>query len=429
MKCSLELPDVIRSLRINEHAESLAPGWEKNQASLPDGTLPFLERKHVEWAASVAQLPGEIVRLLVETASRVQADDALRVLAWHCERCLPVDDVDFRRWPLPLKALGKKLAGMFYVLVLLSRTRKMLEVFERRNIPDDIRRDTIACLERFIKGGEYPETHGAPGLAPANFNWLRYHWLGVTFRIGRLEFCVHRKFPGRIRAFRNQNTGQVVALAEGGLRFRSDGQMDGANGIFEDPARAWTSHLERSDTEIIGNPIDPKGYAVREDVSLSLKAWKEVLSQESDVLPIHIPPLPPAPMDFEACGNSLARAKQVFPKCFPERTFAAFFCSSWVLDTRLPELLPSSSNIVRFQKEMYLYPRLYKRNGLLFEAIFGKGVANLDAAPMQTSLQRAAAAFLKAGGRFNNGGGCFLLLDDLKWGSRHYRNHVFTGIV
>ncbi len=428
-KQSLKLNDVVHSLEVVDYVSVVESRWEQSLATLPNGILPFLEKKHIEWAVDVLKLSGDILSLLLETASYIQKNDALRAFAWHSKYCLPLtDDFNFRNWPLLLGVLDRKHAGMFYVLALLSGTREMLDVFEQRNIPDDIRCDTMACVENFIKGGRYSETHDCPGLAPADLEWLRYQWKGVTFHIGRLEFCVHKKFPGKLFAFKNRTTGQVIALASDGLRFRNDGQIDGANGIFEDPDKVWFSHLERSDTEIIGNPIVPDGHAAKENISLSLTVWKEVLSQESDILDIHIPFFPPAPMDFEESGHFLARAKQVLPECFPEKKFAAFFCSSWILDSRLQDVLSSNSNMLRFQREMYLYPRFYERSGLVSEAIFGKEANDLASVPQQTSLQRAAATFLKDGGRFNGGGGCFLLLEDFNWGSQCYQTDSYIPI-
>ena len=58
-------------------------------------------------------------------------------------------------------------------------------------------------------------------------------------------------------------------------------------------------------------------------------------------------------MDFEACGESMRTALAFFPRHFPERLPAvAFVCSTWFFDAQYQQILPATSNIVRFQREL-----------------------------------------------------------------------------
>lgn len=75
------------------------------------------------------------------------------------------------------------------------------------------------------------------------------------------------------------------------------------------------------------------------------------------VLGVHIPADGGA-MSPRACAESIAWAREFFPKHFPDRFPGppVFVCSSWLLDPRLGELLRPDSNIVAFQRLFALTP-------------------------------------------------------------------------
>ena len=125
-------------------------------------------------------------------------------------------------------------------------------------------------------------------------------------------------------------------------------------------------------------------------------------------------------MAHDRCGESFRRALSFFRNHFPDRSFDAFCCSSWLLDTELQSFLPEKANIVRFQREFYLFPVPFGPEYVLGN-ILGSVPDDLSAAPRRTALQRAAVAALQSGKSLRpTGGGCFLLPDDLDWGSQVY---------
>ena len=412
--------EALERLGLGAAEEVLEPGWDEARSERPAGEVPFLVPGYVRWACEAAGLSPELALLVAEAARTVRADPCLTALAWTCHRNVGAPQESIRRWPVPEQAMGD-LAGMFYVLVLLARTPGMQDVHQRRGIPPDVVRGTAGALEHTMTAGEYQRSHGRYGLSASNLDWLKHHWNGTIYRLGRLEYYIAGTCRLQVRVFRHRTHGQVVALAEDGTRFRADGQMDGAAGVY-DGATSWVSVLEENPDELAGNPVDPTGSAQGRRVRLPKSDWREVLSRGSDVLGVHIPS--GSRLDLDACGVSLGRARDVLPRCFPEKTFAAFTCHSWLLDTTIDGLLGPESNIVRFQREMYLVPRLYRRPDVVEDAIFGRPVADLACAPRETSLQRALIQHLQGGGRLNGGGACFLLLDDLDWGSQRYRRQA-----
>jgi hypothetical protein len=259
---------------------------------------------------------------------------------------------------------------------------------------------------------------GFPGVSPRILNWLMNHWRGELYRLSRLQH-IPCTFHGKVRAFRHRTKGTVVALSEDGVRYRADGQVDGAGGVF-DKEKAWTATLRITDNEIVGYPIAPVGEAVHREVRLPASEWRQVLAPGDMVIGMHIPA--GSPMAYELCGDSMRKAVEFFPKYFPDKPFVALTCFSWILDAQFEKLLPPTSNLVRFQKEVYLFPIPAGSEGAL-RTVFGVKYKDWANVRRETVMQRAFAKHIDKGGHFR-GGGCFLFPEDLNWGSRFYRRQV-----
>lgn len=418
----MDLDTVARTLNIRDNADVLRANWDLSQRAMPQDGIAFLSPGYVEWACGAAFLPRDMTQALVEVAGKIAKDEALCALAWYCHCCLfcsGSERVSPREWPLLTSALGRD-AGLFNVLVLFSGTPRMQEFHNQRGIPANVVRDTVLNLKWFLENGDYREDYGQWGMRPSNLCWLLRHWRGNLYRLGRfhLAFGVSQ---ARLRAFRHRTEGTVVALSEDGIRYRSDGQVDGAGGV-KDIVGAWTSALTITNKEIAGYPIDPGGYAIHRQLRLAADEWQQVLSPGDPIIEIHIPG--GGPMAHDECGESLRMGLEFFPKHFPEKPFVAFTCGSWILDAQFEQIMPASSNLVRFQKEVYLFPISGSSEGTL-RAVFGRKMQDISKAPRDTTMQRAFSRHIENGGHFR-GGGCFLLPDDFDWGSQFYRNQALA---
>jgi hypothetical protein len=357
----------------------------------------------------------------VAAAGRIAADEALAAFAWYCHDRLFLQKnqkVNVRAWPDLQQTLDRD-AGMFYVLVLLSGTPQRQETHGRRGIPADVVRATILDLKLCLETEDYTKRTGHYGISLRILSWLLGHWRGELYRLGRLQF-VYSPMWGRVRAFRDTSTSMVVALSEAGVRYRSDGQVDGTGGVV-DAESAWDSTLTITDKEIVGYPVHPAGAAIHHELVLPRSEWQQELAHRDAVIDMHI--AAGEPMTYEACGDSIRRAMAFFPRHFPEKTCSAFTCFSWILDDQFERLLPPTSNLVRFQKEVYLFPISSPGRGPL-ETVFGFKPDDIRIAPRNTTMQRAFAEHIERGGHFH-GGGCFLLVKDFNWGSRFYRRQQF----
>lgn len=418
---NMRFESVVTELGMQDKAGAIAADWDVAQQSRPCGEVPFLTESYVRWACQEAYLPEDVTEAAVAAAKRITADEALSAFAWYCHDRLfrqTAQKVPVRQWPDLLQALGHD-AGMFYVLVLLSGTPQRQEIHRQRAIPADIIKDTVLDLKLCLEVEDFRRKHGHWGISLRILDWLLFHWRGMLYRVGRLQF-IHGPVHGKIRAYRQKETGLVVALSEAGVRFRGDGQADGTGNVFDTKA-AWTSTLTITEKEVTGYPLHPFGAAVQRELTLSRTEWTRELGPGDFVLEMHI--AAGEPMTYDACGESIRRAMEFYAKYFPDKPYVGFTCYSWILDHQFERLLPPTSNLVRFQKEVYLFPIRSGGSGPL-ETVFGFKPDDIRTAPRNTTMQRAFAEHIEKGGHFHDGG-CFLLAKDFNWGSRFYRSQKF----
>jgi hypothetical protein len=297
---------------------------------------------------------------------------------------------------------------------MLAGVPQMLETYRRLDLPGDIFRETISDLRLWMETDYYFQRYQCWGITPWIARWLCHHWRGLILQLGRLQFSLGR-FGGRLKVYRHRQTHQVVALSEAGIRYTTEGSM--WRECCGDESPTWISSFDQTSDSVTGNPLTPNGVAHQAPLRLPLVDWELVLAHNAEVLIFHVPT--GAPLTFEGCGDSFRRALEAFPRFYPNFHFRAFWTSTWMMDPRLQRLLGIESNIVRLQREMYVYPGLQGDNNQYYERIFGWGTNDINQVKWKTSLQRNIGNYLNNGGHFHGGFG-FLLKDDFDWGKQVY---------
>lgn len=143
------------------------------------------------------------------------------------------------------------------------------------------------------------------------------------------------------------------------------------------------------------------------------------LALSDPLLDTHIPA--GGGMTPELVRESMQQALEFFPRYFPDRPFVGFGCASWILNPDLEEMLGGDSNMVRWQRELYLFPWPSGPRDGLAAAYDEHEPEDLATAPRDSRLRRAMLERLESGGRLRSGG-MFLLTEEFpRYGSRPYR--------
>lgn len=412
------LDSLLEKLNLKEFKDVFSLEGEAAPSEFDDAP-EILSKSFIVGNAAEAGLDEESVEQLLKTAGRISSDPSLKWLFQYshflifksCKR----DERIGSQFPDMESVMGSE-GPTFLMLLALSGIPESREYFRKMDMPQDVADWAVRDLSIWCR--HFKENKGFVGLTPRILGWSCGLLRGGLYRLGRLQFNI-RPFGGLLRAYRNKNSNEVIALAEDGLELDSEGQFDGVDDVF-DEAGAWKSVLHVENGKATGNPVSPLGFVKKETVTLDLGEWDEVLAPEDPILDTHIPA--GAAMTVEACADSFNRAMEFFPKYFPDKTFKGWACHSWFLDIQYEKILPETSNIIKFQREYYLFPS--KASGKeSYRRVFGEnGMENgIKQAPRKTSMQKAVAEFIEKGGRLR-AGGAFFLKEDMPYGRQVYRN-------
>ncbi len=384
----------------------------------------------VDWCSLIA-VPPAAIPALREMAAEVSADAALLQVfrAFHEQTALRGEWL--REWaPLPFDPLVESRLGerasLFYLLAYLSALPHAWQNYQRLGVSLEIFKDTMLDFRFYIQ--DYYDLRGRWGYA--QFPWIWRHLSSVLFRLGRLQYMLI-PFQGGVTAYRRRAGAshdasasgalpEILLLADPEMSLRQDGYAYGAgNPQSESDAPAapsWQPLFEARSDGWRGHPVSPNGRAAAQPVFLPSAEWELILQRGDTVLDLHIPRADP--LNAQTCGGSYAQALEFFPRVFPGTIPRALYCHTWMFSPQLQQLLPPESNLVKFQREFYLYPSP-GGVGFLWSFVFGEKYPDPASAPRDTFLRRAVLDWLAAGGEiFDLPGLMFHAPHD--WGKQPY---------
>ncbi|MBI4979067.1 MAG: DUF5596 domain-containing protein [Spirochaetes bacterium] len=394
-------------------SDIFADDWDLSAPS-QSGVYAFITKESVQALCEALMFENDIRDAFINALPLFDSEPVRR-LFWHChwlmfKRGVPYPRDRFVQWPLLTMQSGDH-ADMFYAFLFLSGALAVSRAHEALRIPRDVTVETLSDLAVWMR--THRERTGRIGISEKN--WLYNHYTIKLFRLGRLQF-LFEEFPHSVTVYRSRAHNGVVMLAPADVKFRRDGQYDGIMGVA-DPKAATTS-FEETDNAWKGNTITPEGGITAKTATLKKSEWDLILKKGDPALSFHIAAT--GPMDHAQCGESFARARDFYPRHFPEYGSRCFFSVSWLYDHQFDGLLPDTSNIVKLQRELFLYPLPEAGDKQHWERIFGKRYENINDAPQNTSLQKTFAAHVKNGGHWRSSG-ALLFPEDIRWGSAVYR--------
>lgn len=411
------LAQVLETLHIPlAQAAAWEKNWSQSMRTFDSAKLLCLSPGWLKQTALDLGWSTEIQEALISGLSLFDDLPLLSVLLQHCHNLMfeePQHNVELSKWP-DLPEDLHEAAGLFYAFVFLTGIPQVLKRHKKMGIPADITQATLNDYPLWLK--DYKQKKGRWGLHRTQaFAWLYYHLTARLFQLGRLQFRLE-KFDNAFRVYRN-TAGKTAVLIEAGQIIRPDGRYDGANGIYAGK-NAQTTTFSISPAAIVGQPVATNGLIQFNTVSLPASDWKEQLAQGDNVLGIHIPA--GSPLTPEACLNSVLTAQKFFTEHFPQYQARAYTCISWMLDPQFALFLPPKSNIMLFQRQFCRFPIPNADDRQTLERVCGAEHIQLETMQQKTSLQRAVAAHMLAGGRWYKTGGLILTPDIHLWGKEPY---------
>lgn len=382
-------------------AAQLSLRWDEAMRARPADQLPFLDPAGISAAHRACGLDETALAALQAVAAEVSGDPVLQALAWYLHWRLWHDPTrgNMPAPPSLERRLGD-LAGAFHLLLAIGFPAALKAVHVRRGYPEDVTAETVQQVRCFY--GNHLRGRRLPGVYARQLTWLRTYVDDPYVRLGRFEFQL-TTLAAPVIAWRHRD-GAITAFAEHGLGLDAEGLCPpgGASG-----AGGWTAQFTEEPAFVQGHRITVDGRAERTATRLERGAWQPFLRRGDTILSLHIPA--GGGMDLTACADSFRRAAAFFPRHHPESPPSAIWCSTWFLDPQLRRLLPADANPLRLQRCLQLHPvPPWGDGGLWF--VFLMDTADPERLPRDTSLQRALAGFLAAGGRWRGGAG-FLPFD------------------
>lgn len=249
---------------------------------------------------------------------------------------------DVKNFDRPSTPPGKEPLGYEMVtgLALCAQLNEAVKKFEKKGFPEDIIRDTLRIAVGGV--GNYVRTHhGAWGYDL--LWWAQLYVEGKLFLIDRLEMELHSRFEGKAVVFQN-GEGEIVSFAKD-IMVHRDGMALGSL-YYEDEEGAFEATLAETEDAYIGYPYGKDGRVSSEKIVLAKEEWKLVLQKGDPVVRIHIPR--EGKLTPESVERTIEKTIQFLKQHYPEYTYKAFACCSWLTDPQLIEMLGEDSNIAKF---------------------------------------------------------------------------------
>ncbi len=389
---SFEFKDCVDYCGFDNLPEGLEQFYDLYQ---PEELQYFIERNFLKEVFDRFHLPAAEQKLLTAAVETVEEDPKLfyfsKFLVWDMCSARNRCDVDNYRNMTPV--CMPKHKELYSFLLLLACVVPSIALLKERKVPEQYYRDIPfqpmkSQLEKLVQGD----------MTVSDFPWDMNFYTCSIFLMDRFLFIPYR-FGDSFTMYRNKSTGKVIALKHAGEQFRRDGQFNGINEVF-DAVGPFTSLWQETNDSITANPINPMGFVEKNTITLSKKDWDMALVQGDTLLALHVPSGPG--YTPERLRNSMVLALEFYDKYFPELPIKGFWSESWLYDSRLSLVLDNeTSNIIKVQRQFYLYP-IHEGDGMLRYEAFGDWKADPEKVELKTSLQKAAAAYMKTGARFNN---------------------------
>lgn len=290
--------------------------------------------------------------------------------------------------------VGTPASAMLPLLVHLPSIEGLYDGMRRRGFTHEEAKTTLSIYRQYMRE-EKLYRGGYVGISGGISNWMAYFTKGNFFYPGYAGLNFHlTNIPHNDPYFlRHRKTGEIQPLFGDGQEFHRSGILLGSAGA-EDTEGMFIAQFEETNTAYIGNP-SRGGLTSRERERFCKSEWELVLKPLDRVLGTHIffdADLSPDQLDI-----AFREAERMGREYFPECGFKGIYCSSWMMNPMIGEILGEQSKIHGFASR---YTRYQKQSaGTLYRSFVFPGKYETDEQlPENTTLQREFKKHLLAGG-------------------------------
>lgn len=335
-------------------------------------------------------MPAGATELLEDIAARIKSDKRL----FEIYRDFYESYIGSGYWttvwePLKINPYVEEVFGnhssLFYLHAALERLPCTEQRYRELGIGEDLFVETLRDIGMHVQ-----RAYDLVGYyCIRNFTWIWRHLEARMFRLGRLQYLI-MPFNGAVKGFYNSSKDILLLLSKGGIELRENGDMQGVCKKEKTAGGFITQYLETEDS-YVGNPVTPYGKGIQAQIRLKKKAWEKILDENDCLLDIHIPK--DGEFNLKTVMDSYEQAGHFFKKFFSGVTIKGMYCHTWLFSPQLQEMLPGNSNIVRFQRQFYLYPTVGSVD-FLWKNVFNDLTEVKDAKP-DTFLRRKVLEYIE----------------------------------
>lgn len=323
---------------------------------------------------------GEYYPLVIEGAEQIKKDKELSLwlsVITEYYKIATKSEIDAVKMP------DRKTAGpdVLHIFPFLARINKTVEAYESHGFSKEEISNTLGVFKRMFVLTEMAT--GKPGYSSKYYNWSKLYSYCEIFDCGSFNFQF-KKMPFHAMLLKNKLTEEFSVIMTVG-KFNEEGLIFEEG--FDSEEGSFTAEFSETDEEYVGHEAIG-GYVCRELEKFKKSEWECVVKRLDEAISLHIPR--DADLSPDAIDKSIDNGIKIIKERFPEYKPKLIFCSSWLLDPELGELLDDGSKILGFANRFMRFPyapRRGKKGG--FDFVFPSGREdNLEALPENTSLQR-----------------------------------------
>ena len=372
----MTLKELATALEIESYPED----FERIYNQLDGDNTAFFNKDEFDVFEREYGILGEYYQLVIDGAEEIKKDKELSLwlsIITEYYKIATKSEIDAVKIP------ERKTAGpdVIHIFPFLARMDKTVETYKAHGFSKEEICNTLELFHRVFVLTEMAK--GEPGYSSRYRNRSKVYSYCEIFNCGSFNFQFE-KMPYHAMLLKNKSTEEFsVIMTEG--KFNEEGLIFEER--FDREEGSFTAEFSETDEEYVGHEAIG-GYVCRELEKFKKSEWECVVKRLDEVISLHIPRN--ADLSPDAIDRSIDIGIKIAKERFPEYKPRLIFCSSWLLDPQLGELLNDGSKILGFANRFMRFP-CTARHGMKggFDFVFPSGsVDNLEALPENTSLQR-----------------------------------------